>query len=277
MTPAEQPHNSPRDEQALAEALAALAERERPDAVFVDDLEATLRRHAASRASTRLGGASGRRWLLPRHARRLVAGAIVIVLLLALATPPSRAALRNWLGNLAFTEAPITTPVPVLTVDVPPDTRPLSLDEVRRRAPFAVPVPTALPAGVALAGGSVVEHADGVQVALVWRPPDSVGQLDGPFLLLTIDLGVPLAPPLLSDEQRGTVVVGGQSALYAAGNWRANSATGDEERLTDLTWDASIDTRWLTWEADGLRYLLVGDGLGLSRRELIAIGESLEE
>ena len=59
-------------------------------------------------------------------------------------------------------------------------------------------------------------------------------------------------------------VVGQRPATYVRGAWRH-----------DDTWDAALDSAILSWEAEGITYVIQFSGLGLSRNDLVRIAESL--
>ena len=62
----------------------------------------------------------------------------------------------------------------------------------------------------------------------------------------------------------GGAGAGRRPAAYAKGGWRSPGA-----------WDETIDLQYLSWEADGMSYVLHDNGVGLSRETLIRIAESL--
>jgi hypothetical protein len=59
------------------------------------------------------------------------------------------------------------------------------------------------------------------------------------------------------------VRVGGRPAYYARGSW-------DEQRR----WHPERDVAILSWEADGVTYVLQHSGLGLAQDDLVRIAES---
>jgi hypothetical protein len=60
------------------------------------------------------------------------------------------------------------------------------------------------------------------------------------------------------------VRVGGQPAVYARGSWDKSG-----------NWNGDANAELLSWEKDGLAYVLSASGLDLSREDMIRIAESL--
>jgi hypothetical protein len=129
--------------------------------------------------------------------------------------------------------------------------------EAQRRAAFPLRLPAWLPAGLQLEE-AIVSSPRSVSV-FIGRAPRSpaflqLHQIQG----LTGGYGVDAAR--VQQAQ-----VSGRPAAYAKGGWRGPSSD----------WDETIALAYLSWEADGVTYILHDNGLGLDRQTLIRIAESL--
>jgi hypothetical protein len=69
-----------------------------------------------------------------------------------------------------------------------------------------------------------------------------------------------------------SLTVGGHPATYARGKWQPGS--GDPP--SGMQWDSTVDDGVLSWDDGGVTYVVWSSGLGLSRNDLIRIGESLK-
>jgi hypothetical protein len=141
----------------------------------------------------------------------------------------------------------------------------LSIEEIQEQVPFQVRSPSWLPEGVQFRGGTVSMTDAGASATLSFGPASLASEADPPRL--DLDIG-PVGPYLVPSSEQLAVDINGAHAVYAHGGW----ASGDD---TNLVWDSSQDDAFLTWEADGVPYLLFGHGLGLDLSDMVRIAESL--
>jgi hypothetical protein len=135
----------------------------------------------------------------------------------------------------------------------------LSLADVQRRAGFAVPTPSSLPAGVAYRGGTAAT-------------PHSVylsygGGSGGLGLEVRDDAPIGGSAVPSGSAQRATVAGGT--------GWFVRGSYGDNGPGTTAHWNPDADDLELTWQRNGLTFDLTAGGLHLSRDQLIAIAESV--
>ncbi|HEV8638079.1 MAG TPA: hypothetical protein VG370_28015 [Chloroflexota bacterium] len=249
--------NDPR----IGAALGAIAERAVPD-----DLD--LWPAVAARVA-------GRRPRRRRLARAFaLAAALLVAALVPLAVPAARAAVGGWLQRSGILLLPreaiekMPTPPPrapgtfVVGPGVVGAVGParkfagLPLDEVRRRAAFPVCAPSWLPDGLQVVGGDV--GPDGSAAVRFASAPDAmpgggIQQIPG---TLRGWYGAPA-------EHAEAVAVRGQPATFVRGAWEK-----------DGRWHPESDAGLLSWEANGITYVLMFSGLGLSREEVVRIAES---
>ena len=82
--------------------------------------------------------------------------------------------------------------------------------------------------------------------------------------------------PVLASAAEEAVSVRGLPGVYVHGGWQ-DDGTGDPSiRMGSLLWDERADDAYLTWEEDGVTYLLEAHNLGLQFEELLRVAESLE-
>jgi hypothetical protein len=130
------------------------------------------------------------------------------------------------------------------------------LDDVRRRVDFPVCAPTWLPAGLHVVGAYSARR-DAAAVRFAPAPGSSAG--GGIQQTLGPQKGGYAVPADRAEPTR----VRGQPATFARGTW-----------TKDRQWDAAADAALLSWEENGVTYLLGFSGLGLSRDEVLRIAES---
>jgi hypothetical protein len=170
---------------------------------------------------------------------------------------------------------PIIIAAPVINPTAP---HTMSLVEIQQKAPFVVSTPLWLLPGVQYSGGFVSATATGSQVSLIYHYRVSLDEPltpATPFLLLVITHGFVASAPLLPDEQAQTTTVGGYPALYVHGSWVGRLPQTAGERTTNLQWDKTLDTAWLSWQAADLTYLLYAQDLQLTQTDLTHVAESL--
>jgi hypothetical protein len=133
----------------------------------------------------------------------------------------------------------------------------VSVAEAQRVVAFPLRLPAWLPDGLQIEGASVSPSARSVSIFL--HNPRS------PFFLQLQAVRGPAGGGYGVDAARvQQVQVNGRPAAYAKGGWRGPGA-----------WDETINRAYLSWEADGMTYVLHDSGLGLDRQTLIRIAESL--
>jgi hypothetical protein len=77
---------------------------------------------------------------------------------------------------------------------------------------------------------------------------------------------------IVPESAAQSLTVNGHPASYAHGKWRP--ANGDP--ASGLQWDSTADDGVLSWDDRGLTYVIWSSGLGLSRDDLVRVGESLK-
>lgn len=220
---------------------------------------------------------------LARYAwlRAMAIGVASLLVVAGLAmTPPVRAVVQDVVQRfgLAFTGSDPGAPVVRLEATMAEgQLAPLaSIEELRQQAPFPLRVATWLPEGLTLAGGSVsgLESQEVIKVTLEYRRAGLVGG-EAPVLRQWVANGAMPAPPLLAAKYERPSTVHGQPAVYVHGGWRDDGQGDPETAHGPLRWDETFDSAYLTWEEDGLAYLLEAQGLGLTESDLVRIAESL--
>ena len=125
-------------------------------------------------------------------------------------------------------------------------------------------MPTATATSVTLAYHSTDEPADGYP-------------LDAPLLFVAISDGALPDRPLVAEGHQQAVLIGQNVGIYTHGNWQSSSPSSTTDSQTGpLFWDSSADAAWLTWQADGLNYLLYAQGLGFTAENMAEIAKSME-
>jgi hypothetical protein len=166
----------------------------------------------------------------------------------------------------------------------------LSVEELRRRAPFPICVPTWLPDGLQVVGGNVLGTDQVVRISF---DPGRTGGNSGvegasgngsdqprPSAIVRFARahnsaaggGIHQMPgaergrytvPL---DQAKNVQVHGRPAVFAAGAW--------EMTENGTRWNPGLAAGLLSWSGDGVANALTFSGLSLSREEVIRIAES---
>jgi hypothetical protein len=150
----------------------------------------------------------------------------------------------------------------------------VSLDELRAQIGFPLLAPTELPAGLDHVRREVRDLGDGAQVYLSYALTPEHTFEEGVLLLIARE-GALSAPPLLAASREQAVSVNEQSAIYVHGGWQDNGQGDPDTRFGDLLWDDAVDSAYLTWEQDGVTYLLQAHGLGLAAEDLLQIASSM--
>lgn len=215
----------------------------------------------------------------PRRPQLVLLGIIstaLLALTIIAAVPNVQAGAQRWMrhfGLILVNRAPHGTPATVSTGGQPSTPRPvygprLTLAQAKAQLPFAIRLPTRLPAGLVLLGASVGEYpgqgtAVGAPTVTVYysRPggPETFGALTYQMTQGTPSGGV-LAPATATQA----ATVHGYPAIYAHGYWRS-----------DGTWDPSVDNDLLSWEEAGFTYTVSTTGLELKQDDLLQIAESI--
>lgn len=276
----------------VVDQLMQWAATTEPTAQFVAQLEQQLLSQFNPQASTpkktqpvtsRFPNFSLTTWFLPPRRLAFALGTLILFVSLLLTTPVARATLWDWLygfGLVAETQITGRT-LPVETPVQPNDApAPLTLATIQQQAPFPVQPPTQLPDGLRFTGGFVMPTATETSVTLAYHLTDEPAggyPLDAPLLFVAISDGALPNRPLVAEGYQQAVIIGKTVGIYTHGDWQS----GSPERTTDsqtgpLAWDSTADVAWLTWQTDGLNYLLYAQGLGLAADEMVRIAESME-
>lgn len=291
-------HNSWEHEpatEAVEDALHVLAANTNVDPIFAASLETKL--FMAADAMVEEVAEQGPWWqrllqwmhdaISVRPLRYGIAMAGLILALLLFSTPVVRATLWDWFYGTGFiAEQAVTDRKLPLETPVIDEAASLSLQALQTEAPFAIAPPAWLPRALVYTGGFIDPTATGTQVTLVFHPPtadgasptDLVGQ---PLLFMLVSNGAIENRPLLAEEQVVPVQIRLQSggsalAMYAHGGWRSmQPVTPESSTVDDLYWDATADEAWLSWQMNGLNYLLYAQGLGVTRQEMVQMAESI--
>lgn len=261
-------------EAILVGALVQMAADTTPSPAFVTALEERLQKQ---RPPVR------QRFFFASQ-RFAVAAALLLALgSILLLTPPARATLWDWLygfgliagKRVAEQAIPLVTPVRPATAPTP-----LTLSAMQAHAPFAFRPPAWLPVGLRFTGGFVMPNDDGTVVTLTYHltdPPADGYPLDAPLLFVAISDGPLPNRPLVAEGYQATAPIGNHSGVYTHGNWRKTAETTSAPSATaTLVWDSTLDAAWLTWQADGLNYLLYAQGLQVDAEDLAVVAVSMQ-
>ncbi len=156
----------------------------------------------------------------------------------------------------------------------------LTVEEARGRIGFDVRLPTWLPeefahTRVSITENSMPDDAYGPKLGIEYSQVAAPGPGDG-ILVMHASEGLLSAPPVLASAAEEAVSVRGLPGVYVHGGWQ-DDGTGDPSiRMGSLLWDERADDAYLTWEEDGVTYLLEAHNLGLQFEELLRVAESLE-
>jgi hypothetical protein len=220
-----------------------------------------------------------------RQATLVVLGVILVVGLVAGTTYQAQAAVGAWVSRLGigvtlvpWAALPQPTPVTGWATVAPSGAAPaasahpvapaqavrvqfIPLDEARKTARFPIRIPSWIPAGYSLAG-ALVENPENIHVQY-YRDVDAAGRPHGAIGISEI-LGATTSSysfPASRDEE---ATVNGHSATYIHGSWQGDGA-----------WNDAADLHTLSWQADGMTFMLQADETGLSRDDVVQIAESL--
>ena len=194
---------------------------------------------------------------------------IVLVLGLLVSVPTTRAALLDMVQRLGFVLAQPgqLESSTVVQVEMEEEEPPISLAEAQQRVPFPIRTPTWLPEGLTLLGaytGSRGDQADMVSLFYGLTDESPASRSAGMSIVIASSPDqIDSLVPILQVEE---VVVNNHKAIYVQGAWQDDG----------LRWDETADVTRLSWEEDGLTYLLTVYGLSLKREDVIRIAESLK-
>jgi hypothetical protein len=153
----------------------------------------------------------------------------------------------------------------------------MSQGEIQSQLPFALPVPSWLPEGLAYQGGLVVEEPSDkacdqtncststptydIVLAYGWGDPSKSG------LNLQIWSGQPSGGYVFPQSAEQSVQVNGRAATYVLQTWEADPQAGQMN---------PGGTQALSWQGqNGFTYLLTTSNLELSRQDMIRMAESI--
>jgi len=281
-------------EEALIDQMIHLAATTEPTPHFVAQLEQQIQKQFRQQEREQF---RGRRpatlwmttfpfaadWLFRRSKFALAVTLLLLLFTLLLTPPVVRATLWDWLyGFGLIDEAQVTgQSIPSERPTPPGDASvSLTLPEIQQQAPFAFQPPIVLPAGLHFTGGFVMPTATETSVTLAYHttPAPADGYpLDAPLLFVAVSDGALPNRPLVAEGYQQAVRIGQDVGIYTHGAWQ--SATLPEATDTQtgpLFWDSSADAAWLTWQANGLNYLLYAQGLGFTAETMAQIAASME-
>lgn len=276
----------------VVDQLVHWAATTEPTAQFVARLEQQLLTQFNPQASTqkktqpvtsRLPNFSLTAWFLPPRRLAFALGTLIFCVILLLTTPVARATIWDWLYGFGLVEETQLTghTIPVETPAQPTNApAPLTLATIQQQAPFPVQLPTQLPAGLHFTGGFVMPTDTETSVTLAYHITEEPAEgypLDAPLLFVAISDGALPNRPLVAEGYQQAVIIGQNVGIYTHGDWQSDTPSRTTDKQTGpLSWDSSADVAWLTWQADGLNYLLYAQGLGFTAEEMAQIAESME-
>jgi hypothetical protein len=170
-------------------------------------------------------------------------------------------------------------PVPSAQAYVP---QKLGLEEAQQRTPFPIRLPTWLPSNLEMTALDVGEGGWGcnsqeecanakppVSVVVMYKTPgDTWNGIILQATEITPQSGGGYVVPAAGIQ---SVTMSGLPAIYVGG-----AAQGSTEDMDKMVWNAAVDQHMLSWEQDGLIYVLQASGLGFTREDVIRIAESLQ-
>lgn len=246
----------------IAELVREVTEEEVPGTV---DLWPAIRNRVRAMAPVR----RHRRSAIPTGRRAVLAGMGATVLALGvLSTTPAAQASVHALGqrfglvlgdDSSLHAKPSALGTQVTRTAVVERAGQLSLSAAQQRTPFPIRVPSWLPAGLTLRDatmGTEMPPTVMLSYSRADRPSAGMGlqEIQG---LVAGGISVPAS-------RTQDVTVGGKPGIYVHGASEAGGA-----------WSDTVDGGLLSWQAEGMTYVLQYSGLGLSRADLVRVAESL--
>lgn len=158
----------------------------------------------------------------------------------------------------------------------------LSVAEIRRQIAFRLMQPAWLPDGLDHYYGSLSKYdpvenqnpGSGMSVTLFYYRSADHDFQQGVLTLRANDGPIP-APPLLAQSREQEVTVNGQPGIYVHGGWQDDGSGDPSVKMGALQWDDQADDAYLSWEQDGVTYLLEAHYLGLGLEDLLKIAASM--
>lgn len=169
---------------------------------------------------------------------------------------------------------------------------PISLEEAQAQSPFTIPLPTILPEGFELWSARVGNGPHGesmdengnkivieppVKVILHFKPDEDNQIRYHPEATLGLDIfdQTNLAGGYaIQAGNEENVEVNSNSAIFVQGTWTKIEENKPPDP-NNMIWDATADAAMISWEANGLTYVLSGSHLSLSQEDYIRIAESI--
>ncbi|MGH2458667.1 MAG: hypothetical protein ACRDIY_07355 [Chloroflexota bacterium] len=142
----------------------------------------------------------------------------------------------------------------------------LPLSEIQPQISFPIRRPSWVPTSYTLAGAMVVNSGH-VRVQY-YDGFDQRGLPKGAIGLVEI-LGITTTPYTFPASRTEEISVNGQTATYIRGSWKGNGNHGG------LRWSDAADLHTISWQADGMTFMLQADETGLSRADVLRIANSV--
>lgn len=158
----------------------------------------------------------------------------------------------------------------------------LSIAEIRRQIAFPLMQPGWLPQELDHYYGSLSKYdpvenqipGSGMSVTLYYYRSADHDFQQGVLYLRANDGPIP-APPLLAQSREQEVTVNGQPGIYIHGGWQDDGSGDPNIKMGALQWDDQADDAYLSWEQDGVTYLLEAHNLGFGLEDLLKIAASM--
>lgn len=275
-------HNQPTDLDLEAQ-LSALSSTIEPEADFITALEQQLLdAHAGPEKMD--NHPAIRLFQFPAdYARRsqwtAAVGVLLAALVLLMASPTTRASILGLLNGFALIEEEaLSTDTVEITEPIVPDGSYsfTKIDALVEQAFRPVAVPSLLPAELTFTSGWIDEDAaiNHIEVTQIYHFAGQTVTPESSYLLISFGTDSSVIT-VLPREHAQWEQVDGQEALFVQGRWRGDVSGRNGDSLENIGWDATADALWLSWSADDLNMLIVADGLGFERDEIVDMAESL--
>lgn len=211
----------------------------------------------------------------PLHVALIALGVLMVLGLVIGTTYQAQAEVAAFVSRLGIgvnlipsTVVPLSSPSaaqPVIRAKATP-VRYLPLSEVQPQISFAIRRPSWVPTGYTLAGAMVV-NSGYVRLAY-YNGFDQRGLPKGAIGLVEIQ-GLTTTHYTFPDSRVEETTVNGHPATYIRGSWQGNGNNGG------LSWNDAADLYTISWQADGMTFMLQADETGLGRADVMRIADSV--